>query len=82
MKKGQKLIDEKLLEHIFTHEEIESKDVLEKEFLKYGDRRYFSIAYNALINLKILTSKGQLNKKYKIIYCFDKINREYIIVFL
>ena len=31
MKKGQKLIDEKLLEHIFTHEEIESKDVLEKE---------------------------------------------------
>ncbi len=82
MKKGQKLIDEKLLEHIFTHEEIESKDVLEKEFLKYGDRRYFSIAYNALINLKILTSKGQLNKKYKIIYCFDKINREYIIAFL
>ena len=82
MKKGQKLIDEKLLEHIFTHEEIESKDVLEKEFLKYGDRRYFSIAYNALINLKILTSKGQLNKKYKIIYCFDKIDREYIIAFL
>ena len=35
MKKKKKLIDEKLLEHIFTHEEIESKDVLEKEFLKY-----------------------------------------------
>ena len=82
MKKGQKLIDEKLLEHIFTNKEIESKDVLEKEFLKYGDRRYFGIAYNALINLNILTSKGQLNKKYKIIYCFDKIDREYIIAFL
>ena len=82
MKKGQKLIDKKLLEHIFTNEEIESKDDLEDKFLEYGDRRYFSIAYNALINLNILTSKGQLNKKYKIIYCFDKIDREYIIAFL
>ena len=82
MKKGQKLIDEKLLEHIFTHEKIGSKDVLENAFLKYGDRRYFGIAYNALINLGILTSTGQLNKKYKRIYSFDKNTREYIIAFL
>ena len=45
MKKGQKLIDEKLLEHIFTHEEIESKDVLEKKFFtKSGCISFFRIS--------------------------------------
>ncbi len=82
MKKNQNLIDKELLEHIFTHKKIESKDVLEKEFLKYGDRRYFSIAYNALINLSILDSEGQLNKDYEKIYKYNKKNRRSIINFL
>lgn len=82
MKKNQNLVDKELLEHIFTNEKIESKDVLEKEFLKYGDRRYFSIAYNALINLNILDSEGKLNKDYEEIYKFGENKRRSIINFL
>ena len=82
MKKNQNFVDKKLLEHIFTHKKIESKDDLEDKFLEYGDRRYFSIAYNALINLNILNSEGQLNKDYEKIYKFDEKNRKSIINFL
>lgn len=82
MKKNQNLVDKKLLEHIFTHKEIEPKNDLEDKFLEFGDRRYFSIAYNALINLNILNSEGQLNEDYKKICEFDEKNRKSIINFL